>query len=189
MTVDLGGRPTKYKEEYNEQAYKLCLLGSTDVQLAEFFDVCEATINNWKIEFPIFLESLKRGKIAADAEIASSLYNRAKGLTVIKQQAIKLKESEFNSEGKKISESESIEIVDLEDEVPPDTTAAIFWLKNRNPNRWREAKTTDEIDLEIKKLELEKLRKEVKPEAIRPPDEDYKLPLTPDEEIPDEPIL
>ena len=138
MTVDLGGRPTKYKEEYNEQAYKLCLLGSTDVQLAEFFDVCEATINNWKIEFPIFLESLKRGKIAADAEIASSLYNRAKGLTVIKQQAIKLKESEFNSEGKKISESESIEIVDLEDEVPPDTTAAIFWLKNRNPDRWRD---------------------------------------------------
>lgn len=49
--------------------------------------------------------------------------------------------------------------------------------------------SSSDIDLEIKKLELEKLRKEVKPEAVRAPDEDYKLPLSPDEEIPDEPIL
>ena len=67
------------------------------------------------------------------------------------------------------------------------TAATIFWLKIQAG--WNERKFTDEIDLEIKKLELEKLRKEVKPEAIRPPDEDYKLPLSPDEEIPDEPIL
>lgn len=45
------------------------------------------------------------------------------------------------------------------------------------------------IDLEIKQLELEKLRKEVRPEAIRAPDEDYKIPLPVDEEMPDEPIL
>lgn len=67
------------------------------------------------------------------------------------------------------------------------TPAAIFWLKIQAG--WNERKFTDEIDLEIKKLELEKLRKEVKPEAVRAPDEDYKLPLPYDEEIPDEPIL
>lgn len=67
------------------------------------------------------------------------------------------------------------------------TPAAIFWLKIQAG--WNERKFTDEIDLEIKKLELEKLKKEVTPEAIRPPDEDYKLPLPYDEEIPDEPIL
>ena len=41
------GRPTKYEEEYNEQAYKLCLLGATDKEIGDFFNVDERTINNW----------------------------------------------------------------------------------------------------------------------------------------------
>lgn len=191
------GRPTKYKDEYAEQAYKLCLLGSTDVQLADFFQVVISTIYEWKLNFPEFSDALRRGKTVADAEIASSLYNRALGCTVVIQQAIKLKESQFNSEGKKISEEEKIEVVDLEQESPPDTSAAIFWLKNRAPKVWRDkpidaldgSTTIDQINLQIKQLELEKLRKEVRPEAIRAPDEDYKIPLPVDEEMPDEPIL
>ena len=47
----------------------------------------------------------------------------------------------------------------------------------------------EEIELEIKKLELEKLKREVNPPEVRPPDEDYKVVLRPDEEIPNEPIL
>jgi len=53
-----NGRPTRYKKEYNEQARKLCLLGSTDKSLADFFDVSEATINNWKIQHSKFLKSM-----------------------------------------------------------------------------------------------------------------------------------
>lgn len=53
-------RPTKYQEAYAEQARKLCLLGYTDAELADFFEVSEATINNWKLEYPEFLESIKR---------------------------------------------------------------------------------------------------------------------------------
>lgn len=53
-------RPTKYQEAYAEQARKLCLLGCTDAELADFFEVSEATINNWKLEYPEFLESIKR---------------------------------------------------------------------------------------------------------------------------------
>lgn len=49
-----GGRPTKYKPEYAEQARKYCLLGATDAELAESFDVAEATINNWKLAHPKF---------------------------------------------------------------------------------------------------------------------------------------
>lgn len=132
------GRPTKYKEEYNEQAYKLCLLGATDAKLADFFDIAESTLYEWKLEYPEFSESLKKGKLIADATIAEGLYNRAKGAVVNTQQAIKLKESYFNHEGKKISEEERIEVVDLIQEVPPDTAAGIFWLKNRNPEMWRD---------------------------------------------------
>ena len=56
------GRPTKYKEEYNEQAYKLCLLGHTDAEMAEFFEVDVSTIHRWKIDYPEFCDSIKRVK-------------------------------------------------------------------------------------------------------------------------------
>lgn len=140
------GRPTKYKEEYNEQAYKLCLLGATDDKLADFFEVDVSTIQRWKLEYEEFCDSIKKGKVIADATIAEGLFNRAKGATIKTQQAIKLKDSQFNSEGRKISEEERIEVVDLVQEVPPDTAAGIFWLKNRNPELWRDKREHVEVD-------------------------------------------
>ena len=194
--AEVVGRPTKYKEEYNEQAYKLCLLGATDAKLGDFFDVTETTINNWKEEFPEFFESIKKGKLRADSEIAEGLYNRAKGAVINTQQAIKLKESQFNSEGKKISEEERVEVVDLIQEVPPDTAAGIFWLKNRNPEMWRDKQDgkdglspKEQLEIQIKELELKKLQREIDPPKAENPDEDYKVSLKPDEEIPNEPIL
>jgi len=56
------GRPTDYKVEYNEQVYKLCLLGATDVELANFFNVNEDTIYEWKKKYTEFSESIKKGK-------------------------------------------------------------------------------------------------------------------------------
>jgi len=115
------GRPTKYKEEYNELAYKLCLLGHTDEELAQFFEVHVSTIHQWKLDYPDFSDSIKNGKEFADIEIVQSLYNRARGMT-LKKQVVK-------GEGA---------IVEVEDEIPPDTTAMIFWLKNRQPKKWRD---------------------------------------------------
>lgn len=115
-----NGRPTKYRKEYDEQARKLCLLGYTDVQLADFFGVAESTIHKWKLDFPSFSESLKAGKECADAELAQTLYDRAKGGKRIVKQKI----------------SDGV-VFDLEEELPPDTTALIFWLKNRQPHLWR----------------------------------------------------
>ncbi|MBJ8478383.1 DUF2280 domain-containing protein [Acinetobacter pittii] len=56
-------------------------------------------------------------------------------------------------------------------------------------NSGEDRQTKAEVELEIKKLELQKLQREVNPPEHRPPDEDYKLVLNPDEEIPNEPIL
>lgn len=56
----MAGRPTDYQESYNEQAEKLCKLGATDAELADFFDIAESTLNNWKSEYPEFMESIKR---------------------------------------------------------------------------------------------------------------------------------
>lgn len=129
---NLGGRPTKYKEEYNEQARKLCLLGYTDDQLADFFQVDVSTINNWKIDYPMFFESLKRGKDIADTEIVESLYNRAKG-------GIKIIKEKMTEGG----------IVELKEEIAPDPASMMFWLKNRQPKHWRDKQELDVTTKEI----------------------------------------
>lgn len=123
------GRPTKYREEYDELAYNYCLLGATDARLAEFFDVEETTINNWKISQPSFFESIKKGKQNADAMVAKSLFHRATGYH---QPAVKI----FNDQGEPL-------IVPYTERFPPDTTAAIFWLKNRQPAMWRDKQEVD----------------------------------------------
>lgn len=119
-----GGRPSKYKAEYAEQAYKFCLLGATDAKLGEMFSVDEATINRWKEAHQEFCESIKRGKEIADAEIAHALYHRAKGYS---HPAVKI----FNNNGEIIVEPYT-------EHYPPDTGAAMAWLKNRQPKDWRD---------------------------------------------------
>lgn len=138
------GRPTKYKEEFNEMAYNACLLGATDATLADIFEVHVDTIYEWKNNHPEFSESIKKGKYIADSAIANSLYQRAIGCTITKQVAIKLttKKPVINKKtgeaGRGMMQTEEIEIVNLDEQVPPDTTAAIFWLKNRQPREWRD---------------------------------------------------
>lgn len=112
------GRKSDYKEEYNDQAYKLCLLGHTDAELAKFFGVKEQTINNWKKKFPPFFESIKKGREPADANVAKSLYNRAIGFHYI--------ETHRKKEAGKVVETKTVKKF-----VPPDTAAAFIWLKNR----------------------------------------------------------
>lgn len=119
-----AGRPTKYKAEYAEQTYKLCLLGATDKEIADFFEVAESTINEWKLEHEEFSESIKKGKLPADAEVASSLYKRATGYKV---DTVKV----FQFQGEPI-------IVPVVEEIAPDTGAAMAWLKNRQSSRWRD---------------------------------------------------
>lgn len=154
-----GGAPTDYLPEYSEQAYNYCLLGATDKHLADFFGVHESTINNWKKEYTEFLESIKRGKEQADVEIAQSLFKKAKGFHQKVLKAFKVRNT-INGEGS----TESIEIAEDELYFPPDTTAIIFWLKNRQPELWRDKQeiegninTTNQVDLS--KLDAETLRK------------------------------
>jgi len=138
----MAGRPTDYKDEYAEQAYKLCLLGSTDAELGRFFEVTERTINNWKERVPEFFQSIKDAKEIADAEVAKSLNERARGYRYIEQQAIKVKEVTYEN-GKRLREIEHVEVVPTERVAPPDTTAAIFWLKNRSKRDWRDKQEID----------------------------------------------
>lgn len=132
------GQPTTYREKFNEQVERLCLLGATDKDIAAHFDVTETTINNWKIKHPKFFESIKAGKAVADMQIASKLFNRAEGAVITEQQAFKVKTIIYDDNGKKEREFEEVKVVEVTKELPPDTTAAIFWLKNRKSRSWRD---------------------------------------------------
>lgn len=115
------GRPTKYKPEYCEQAAKLCALGAIDLDLAAFFNVEESTIYEWKNAHPKFSESIKEAKDNEDAKVVKSLYKRAMGFTRNVQKL-----------------SQQGDVLDTKEELPPDTTACIFWLKNRQKKDWRD---------------------------------------------------
>lgn len=118
------GRPTKYEADYAEQGYKLCLLGATDKELADFFEVSEATLNNWKHEHPKFLESIKKGKDHADSNVADRLYQRATGFNHPEEQI-------FQFQGQ-VVRAQTVK------QYAPDTVACIFWLKNRQKGKWRD---------------------------------------------------
>lgn len=140
-----AGRPTDYRDEYCEQVEKLCKLGATDAELADFFEVTETTVNNWKITHPEFFESIKKGKIIADANVAQRLYQRATGYEYSEVTFEKIDNKvnlEVTPDAMITTDAYRKKIVTKE--LAPDTTAAIFWLKNRQPAKWRD-KTEQDI--------------------------------------------
>ncbi|MBK8814861.1 MAG: hypothetical protein IPN42_04830 [Methylococcaceae bacterium] len=124
IDVPLGGRDTLYKSEYNEKAYELCLMGATDDVLAHVFGVSEQTLNNWKVQYPVFLESIHAGKDFADAKMANAMYKSGLGLHVV-------------TEDKLVYKDGVAEIVTLEKQLPPEVKAQIHWLNNRQSKKWR----------------------------------------------------
>lgn len=112
-----------YKYEYDEQARKLCLLSATDAELADFFGVSESTINLWKLSHESFSESIRKGKIMADANISDRLYQRAMGYSHDEEKI-------FNNQGEALR-------VETIKHYPPDTSAIRLWLLNRRPKDWR----------------------------------------------------
>ena len=128
-----AGRPSEYDlKKTAKQAKKACLMGATDKDLADFFGVSETTINNWKNEHPEFLESIREGKELADSNVAKSLYERANGYTHPEVHV-------SNYQGK-------ITLTKLIKHYPPETTAGIFWLKNRQPDKWRDRREVTGAD-------------------------------------------
>jgi hypothetical protein len=121
-----GGRPSSFQPEFVSQAEKLCELGATDEDIANFFEVDVRTVYRWKHANPEFCQALKSGKGAADDRVERSLYHKAVGY---KFDAVKI----FMP-----ANADAPVYAEYQEHVPPDTTAAIFWLKNRRPEQWRD---------------------------------------------------
>jgi hypothetical protein len=118
------GRPTKYKPEYAKQAMKICKLGATDVEIADFFEVSLPTVYAWSNTHADFFESIKIGKAPANERVKRSLYQKACGFWIDTEKI-------FCYEGQVIR-------VPTRDYYPPDTGAIAWWQKNREPELWRD---------------------------------------------------
>ena len=120
------GPASSYKPQYARQARQLCKLGAINREIARSFGVSERTIGNWLRQHPDFKEAVLHGRLEADSCIAERLYERAKGcvLPIVKIVEIDGKPQE----------------VRYQQQLPPDTRACIFWLRNRRPQNWSEGR-------------------------------------------------
>jgi hypothetical protein len=121
MKKNKGGRPTKYKPEYNQQAKMAAKAGFTEANLAELFGVSIDTITEWKNKHPEFSASLKEGKEEPDDQVEASLFKRATG---------------FRRRVEKLDKDGCVH--EIWEELPPDPVSMIFWLKNRRKDKWRD---------------------------------------------------
>ena len=118
------GRPSKFKRRFIKDAQKLVALGATDKDLADFFNTTERTIRTWKDSEPAFLPALKKAKDNLDAQVEQSLFRRAMG---------------YNHPEDDIRVCDNqIVVTPTIKHYPPSEVACIFWLKNRQPGRWRD---------------------------------------------------
>ena len=109
-----NGRPTKYTPKNVKKVLELAKKGKTDQEIANAIGVSRQTILNWKGKHKKFFGVLKKAKDDADSKVVEALYTRATGYT--------------DPDGK---------------HYPPDTVAMIFWLKNRQPEDWRDKREID----------------------------------------------
>ena len=121
-----GGRPSVYKPEYAEAACSLCAMGAINQTLAAQFEVSRSTIDRWIAAIPDFRHAVQQGREAADGAVVSALFARATGM---ERKMTRV----FCHNGQPIT-------VDYMVELPPDVRACMFWLRNRQPQQWREAR-------------------------------------------------
>ena len=126
-----AGRPSKFVAEYHiPWVRSLARRGLTVGEIARDVGVSRSTLNKWVAENAELSDALNEGRQSADSKVEESLYRKALGFTYTEKKTIVANGKDGQQQ------TARIEIV--EREVPPDTTACIFWLKNRMSGQWRE---------------------------------------------------
>lgn len=122
------GRNSLWRPEYIEEARKLRLLGCTEKEIAEQFDISQRTLANWKEKYSEFNEVIVNYKRIASSNVVNALYKRAIGYDYEEEQAIKIKIDR---------DMEEVQIVKVKRHAPPDIMACMYYLNNRESAHWR----------------------------------------------------
>lgn len=152
-----GGRKTDYQKTFATMAYKLAMLGATDKEFADFFEVSESTVNSWKKKHIEFSKALKKGKAIVDAEVVMKLYKRANGY---KYDEVSYEKILFDADDKENIKTKAYRKRIITKEVAPDVTAQIFWLKNRQKDKWKD-RQHNSLDIDFERMSDEDLDKVV----------------------------
>lgn len=99
--------------------------GLTDEQIASNMGIVPSTLYVWKDKFKEISEALKKGKEVVDIQVENALLKRALGY-------------DFQETRVEKSDKDGTKIIQTLKHIPADTTAQIFWLKNRRPDKWRD---------------------------------------------------
>jgi hypothetical protein len=113
--------------------------------IAKRLGVSVSTFEQYKLDHPELLEALKSSKEVADYEVENSLYKKCVGTYVKVGKAFKCKEVYFDEEGRRC-ERETVQTVEVDEFIPPDTMAIVIWLNNRKPKDWRRNAGKEKLD-------------------------------------------
>jgi transcriptional regulator with XRE-family HTH domain len=122
-----GDSNGKYREHMVGAVKWMAAYGLTDEEIATELGISRKTLCEWKKKHPEFAEALRGGKYLADAQVEDALFTRALGYEYEETER-RLNKRTGRLEATKITTKK----------VEPSTTAQIFWLKNRRPDRWRD---------------------------------------------------
>ena len=133
-----------------------CRNGLTDAQIAKNLGVAYSTFREYKKKYSALSAVLKKGKEVIDIEVENALLKRALGYEYEEVKTY-IEEDKEGNKKKRIEKTKKL--------LPADTTALIFWLKNRKPKAWsdRKEETEEEKNLKLEALRLsnEKTRAEI----------------------------
>lgn len=142
------GKPTGYDAtSHVPWGASLARRGCTSGEIAEAFGITERTLYRWQKAHPELCHALKESRSKADEAVVESLYAKACGKA---KRVTKKKRDVLDSDGRKVTLTEVIE-----ETLPPDTTAMIYWLKNRQPELWRDRPKQDDTDTAVLKAAKE----------------------------------
>lgn len=139
LAYRVRGRKSMFRDHMYKEGEKLAALGMIDNEIAEFWGVSRRTLKRWMANKPDFCHIIKKAKSEADLQVESTLFKKAKGYDYIERHYEYRIPPGKNGKGKKTLE-EPVRYLTKEvtRHVQPDIAAIIFWLLNRQRERWKD---------------------------------------------------
>jgi hypothetical protein len=152
----IGGAKSKYDENFPALAEGYARRGMTDKAIAEALGISQDTFYRFIKQFPEFSEGIRVGRRPHDIDVENSLLMSAKGYfkDIVKQE--KFKDSDGKTHVKEVVEKRWF---------PPSFNAAVFWLKNRLPDLWRENQDKDNDNTDLPILTVEEIGQDERPDG------------------------
>jgi hypothetical protein len=143
MAKGKGGRPSKYESHIKPNLERIPALrkqGYHEEQIAKYFGVAYSTFMEYKKKYPELTDVLKKGKEELIEELEDTLYRKALGKCTVKETKKYIKNLAGGKQETRVEETIK--------EIPPDTGALVFSLKNLAPDRWKDTHEATFKDLD-----------------------------------------